>query len=271
LKQQHKGSKCRGLLLPLASLTALAQPFQRQPFSSKEASSKARDSNEGSSGLINIGLVLQPADTLQDTAVDHARPSKWQQQQDRQQVVLAAAPAPQQHKARHKQQPQPQQLQQMQGHQQGCYLSEAPAAKGTQQPSQQQCKCHQDASGSPLATWLTLAAQAKLLVAGAASAIVSRTAMAPLERVKMDLLLKTSSRGAVDTAMWVWQREGLAGFWKGNGLNLLRTAPFKVSAPNPRLLKQPACSSMVCCCCMMLYVVVCVERSCCLLGDHHDY
>jgi hypothetical protein len=57
---------------------------------------------------------------------------------------------------------------------------------------------------------------------------VSRTAMAPLERVKMDLLLKTSSRSAMDTAVWVWQREGLAGFWKGNGLNLLRTAPFKV-------------------------------------------
>lgn len=247
MKQQHKGSKCRGLLLPLASLTALAQPFQqRPPFSSKEASSKARDSNQGGNGLISIGLVLQPADALQDTAVDRARPaSKRQQQHNQQQVVLAAAPVPQQHKARHKQQSQPQQVQQMQGHRQGCYLSEAPAAKGTQQPGQQQCKCHQDASGSPIATWLTLAAQAKLLVAGAASAIVSRTAMAPLERVKMDLLLKTSSRGAVDTAMWVWQREGLAGFWKGNGLNLLRTAPFKVS-PQPGPPEATRLQSMLC-------------------------
>jgi hypothetical protein len=231
LKQQHKGSKCRGVLLPLASLTALAQPFQqRQPLSSKEASSKARDSSEGGSGLLNIGLVLQPADASQDTAVDRAgSSSKRQQQQDGQQVVIAAAPVSQHHKARHKQQSEPQQMQQLQGHKQGCALLEAPAAKGTQQPGQQQCKCHQGASGSPVATWRTLAAQAKLLVAGAASAIVSRTAMAPLERVKMDLLLKTSSRSAVDTAMWVWQREGLAGFWKGNGLNLLRTAPFKVS------------------------------------------
>lgn len=47
-------------------------------------------------------------------------------------------------------------------------------------------------------------------------------------QVKMDLLLKTSSRSALQTAAWVYEREGVAGFWKGNGLNLLRTAPFKV-------------------------------------------
>jgi solute carrier family 25 phosphate transporter 23/24/25/41 len=52
--------------------------------------------------------------------------------------------------------------------------------------------------------------------------------MAPLERIKMDLLLKTSTRSAMQTALYVYEREGIAGFWKGNGLNLLRTAPFKV-------------------------------------------
>lgn len=79
-----------------------------------------------------------------------------------------------------------------------------------------------------LAGLLAHLSQAKLLVAGAMAAVVSRTAMAPLERVKMDLLLKTSSRSALQTALWVYKREGIAGFWKGNGLNLLRTAPFKV-------------------------------------------
>eukprot|EP00775_Hariotina_reticulata_P008206 gene8206-8397_t len=59
------------------------------------------------------------------------------------------------------------------------------------------------------------------------AAVVSRTAMAPLERIKMDLLLKNSSRSALQTALWVYEREGVGGFWKGNGLNLLRTAPFK--------------------------------------------
>jgi hypothetical protein len=80
--------------------------------------------------------------------------------------------------------------------------------------------------------------QAKLLVAGAMAAVVSRTAMAPLERVKMDLLLKTSKRSAMQTALYVYEREGIAGFWKGNGLNLLRTAPFKVS------LSSVLCSNM---------------------------
>jgi hypothetical protein len=70
----------------------------------------------------------------------------------------------------------------------------------------------------------------KLLLSGAMSAVVSRTAVAPLERVKMELLLGTSSKGALTTARTVLQYEGLTGFWKGNALNVLRTAPFKVSS-----------------------------------------
>ncbi|GBG00459.1 hypothetical protein Rsub_13205 [Raphidocelis subcapitata] len=67
----------------------------------------------------------------------------------------------------------------------------------------------------------------KLLVAGAMSAVVSRTAVAPLERVKMDQLLRSSSHSALETALRVYNREGLPGFWKGNALNVARTAPFK--------------------------------------------
>lgn len=69
---------------------------------------------------------------------------------------------------------------------------------------------------------------ARLLVAGAMSAVVSRTVLAPLERVKMDMMLKNSAGSAVKTAVQVFEKEGLAGFWKGNALNVLRTAPFKV-------------------------------------------
>jgi len=55
------------------------------------------------------------------------------------------------------------------------------------------------------------------------------TAVAPLERVGMDLLLKNSSRvGAANRRCGRMSARGVAGFWKGNGLNLLRTAPFKV-------------------------------------------
>jgi hypothetical protein len=103
------------------------------------------------------------------------------------------------------------------------------------QATSQQQQQHNKQQGSPLQAcqdgisgFLASLSQAKLLVAGAMAAVVSRTAMAPLERIKMDLLLKTSTRSAMQTALYVYEREGVAGFWKGNGLNLLRTAPFKV-------------------------------------------
>ncbi|GIM11871.1 hypothetical protein Vretimale_15341 [Volvox reticuliferus] len=59
------------------------------------------------------------------------------------------------------------------------------------------------------------------------SAVVSRTCVAPLERVKMDLLLKNGTGDAFTTAAQVLRTEGIGGFWKGNALNVLRTAPFK--------------------------------------------
>jgi len=68
---------------------------------------------------------------------------------------------------------------------------------------------------------------AKLLFAGAMSAVVSRTCVAPLERVKMEMMLKQNAGSAVATASQVLNTEGLLGFWKGNALNVLRTAPFK--------------------------------------------
>lgn len=67
----------------------------------------------------------------------------------------------------------------------------------------------------------------KLLFAGAMSAVVSRTFVAPLERVKMDMVLKNSQADALNTALQVYKKEGVLGFWKGNALNVLRTAPFK--------------------------------------------
>ncbi|MEW5304664.1 MAG: hypothetical protein WDW36_007259 [Sanguina aurantia] len=67
----------------------------------------------------------------------------------------------------------------------------------------------------------------KLLFSGAMAALVSRTCVAPFERVKMDLVLKSGTGDALSTALQVWRTEGVTGFWKGNALNVLRTAPFK--------------------------------------------
>ena len=73
----------------------------------------------------------------------------------------------------------------------------------------------------------------KLLLSGATAALVSRTVVAPLERVKMELVLNTSTKGPLGTALHVYQFEGVRGFWKGNALNVLRTAPFKASLTAP--------------------------------------
>lgn len=223
LRQQQLGTKCR--CLPLAALTTVGQqlqPLQQlQSLSCRQTSNKLPDNPEvagqASKGLISIGLLqlCQPGGARgQLTPLGADAPTLQDQEQD--------APNRQHRKHhRHKQH-------HSSDRQQDCCQTEAAAHAKAPSQQEQQHKSQQDASGSPIAGLLAQVTRAKLLVAGAASAVVSRTAMAPLERVKMDLLLKTSSRSALDTAVWVWQREGIAGFWKGNGLNLLRTAPFKV-------------------------------------------
>ncbi|CAK0741389.1 hypothetical protein CVIRNUC_001321 [Coccomyxa viridis] len=67
----------------------------------------------------------------------------------------------------------------------------------------------------------------KHLLAGAMSAMVSRTCCAPMERVKMQMMLHQPADSALQVAGGIYQSEGIAGFWRGNGLNILRTAPFK--------------------------------------------
>ena len=67
---------------------------------------------------------------------------------------------------------------------------------------------------------------AKQLLSGAMSAVVARTCCAPLERVKLELLLNRK-RGGWKVFRNVVKAEGVTGLWKGNLLNIARTAPFK--------------------------------------------
>lgn len=67
----------------------------------------------------------------------------------------------------------------------------------------------------------------KHLSAGAISAIVSRTFVAPLERLKLEYMVRGSQQNVLDIARLIVAREGVKGFWRGNTVNLLRTAPFK--------------------------------------------
>ena len=81
----------------------------------------------------------------------------------------------------------------------------------------------------------------KQLVAGAMSAVVSRTALAPLERVKMDIVLHRK-HGVLRTAQGILVQDGVGGFWHGCLLNIMRTAPFKVChRPCQHHASEPPC------------------------------
>ncbi|XP_042492248.1 probable mitochondrial adenine nucleotide transporter BTL3 [Macadamia integrifolia] len=67
----------------------------------------------------------------------------------------------------------------------------------------------------------------KHLWAGAVSAMVSRTFVAPLERLKLEYIVRGEQRNLFDLIKTIAATQGVKGFWKGNFLNILRTAPFK--------------------------------------------
>ncbi|KAH7373326.1 hypothetical protein KP509_17G050000 [Ceratopteris richardii] len=69
----------------------------------------------------------------------------------------------------------------------------------------------------------------KSLIAGGVAGGVSRTAVAPLERLKILLQvqnpLKPKYNGTIQGLKYIWASEGLAGFFKGNGTNCARIVP----------------------------------------------
>ena len=71
---------------------------------------------------------------------------------------------------------------------------------------------------------------AKHLFAGAVSGGVSRSVVAPLERVKIEYMvnsLKAKQEGFIGTLGRIVKSEGPAGLFKGNSLNVARIAPTK--------------------------------------------
>ncbi|CAA7013340.1 unnamed protein product [Microthlaspi erraticum] len=67
----------------------------------------------------------------------------------------------------------------------------------------------------------------KHLWAGAVAAMVSKTFLAPLERLKLEYTVRGEQRNLLVVAQTIATTQGFKGFWKGNLLNVLRTAPFK--------------------------------------------
>ncbi|KAG1334578.1 putative mitochondrial adenine nucleotide transporter BTL3 [Cocos nucifera] len=67
----------------------------------------------------------------------------------------------------------------------------------------------------------------KHLWAGAVAAMVSRTFVAPLERLKLEYIVRGEQMNLFALIHKIATTQGLKGFWKGNFVNILRTAPFK--------------------------------------------
>ncbi|XP_002513918.2 probable mitochondrial adenine nucleotide transporter BTL2 [Ricinus communis] len=67
----------------------------------------------------------------------------------------------------------------------------------------------------------------KHLWAGAIAAMVSRTFVAPLERLKLEYMVRGEQKHILELIKTIAATQGLKGFWKGNLVNILRTAPFK--------------------------------------------
>ncbi|XP_042381435.1 probable mitochondrial adenine nucleotide transporter BTL3 [Zingiber officinale] len=67
----------------------------------------------------------------------------------------------------------------------------------------------------------------KHLWSGAVAAMVSRTFVAPLERLKLEYILRGEQSHLFALVHKIATTQGLKGFWKGNLANILRTAPFK--------------------------------------------
>lgn len=67
----------------------------------------------------------------------------------------------------------------------------------------------------------------KHLWAGAMAAMVSRTFVAPLERLKLEYMVRGADKKLFELIKAIATTQGLKGFWRGNLVNILRTAPFK--------------------------------------------
>ncbi|XP_057983140.1 calcium-dependent mitochondrial ATP-magnesium/phosphate carrier protein 2-like isoform X2 [Malania oleifera] len=65
----------------------------------------------------------------------------------------------------------------------------------------------------------------RYLIAGGVAGAASRTATAPLDRLKVVLQVQTARAHIMPAVKEIWKEGGLFGFFRGNGLNVLKVAP----------------------------------------------
>lgn len=65
----------------------------------------------------------------------------------------------------------------------------------------------------------------RYLLAGGLAGATSRTATAPLDRLKVVLQVQTTRAHIMPALKGIWREGGFLGFFRGNGLNVLKVAP----------------------------------------------
>lgn len=71
-------------------------------------------------------------------------------------------------------------------------------------------------------------ASLRRLISGAIAGALSRTAVAPLETIRTNLMVRTGRRISVAGMFHtIMERDGWRGLFRGNGVNVLRVAPSK--------------------------------------------
>jgi solute carrier family 25 (mitochondrial phosphate transporter), member 23/24/25/41 len=65
----------------------------------------------------------------------------------------------------------------------------------------------------------------KYLIAGGIAGAASRTATAPLDRLKVIMQVQTTRTSVMHAIKDIWTKGGMLGFFRGNGLNVVKVAP----------------------------------------------
>ncbi|KAM7250928.1 hypothetical protein ACFE04_022811 [Oxalis oulophora] len=65
----------------------------------------------------------------------------------------------------------------------------------------------------------------RYLIAGGVAGATSRTATAPLDRLKVNLQVQTARADIMPAVRKIWREGGIVGFFRGNGLNVVKVAP----------------------------------------------
>jgi hypothetical protein len=66
---------------------------------------------------------------------------------------------------------------------------------------------------------------ARHLIAGAAAGAISNTVVAPLDILRLNLIVSSDGRGVLRMAKDIYARGGLPAFWYGNSADVIRTVP----------------------------------------------